>query len=94
VRDNLSEYSFVWVLQPVQRREIVPAAWVRLNEIGCPTLVLVGGDDAIMLHRIADKLEHDIVDVRRSTIAQTHHMPNMEKPEVFNQIVHDFFSLL
>jgi pimeloyl-ACP methyl ester carboxylesterase len=90
VRQNLSEYSFVWVLQPASKLEIAPVAWDRLSEIRCPTLILVGSDDDVLLHRIADKLEQDIADVRRRTISQTHHMPNMEKPEVFNQIVLDF----
>ncbi len=94
VRENLSEYSFVFVLDPAPRRDIVPSAYERLVEIQVPTLLIVGGDDDFVLHRMADKLEQDVKGARRVTIAGTHHMPNMEKPQEFNEIVLDFLSSL
>ncbi len=94
VRENLSEYSFVFVLDPAPRRDIVPSAYERLVEIQVPTLLIVGGDDDFVLHRMADKLEQDIKGARRVTIAGTHHMPNMEKPQEFNEIVLDFLKSL
>ena len=92
VRENLSEYSFVWVLEPGQKQATVPAAWGRLSDIVAPTLIVVGGDDDKLLHTVADKLEQDIPNVKRVVIAETHHMPNMEKPEEFNRIVLDFLK--
>jgi pimeloyl-ACP methyl ester carboxylesterase len=92
VRENLSEYSFVWVLEPGQKQATAPAAWGRLSDISAPTLIVVGGDDDKLLHTIADKFEQDIPNVKRVTIPQTHHMPNMEKPEEFNRIVLDFLK--
>lgn len=94
VRENLSEYSFVYVLDPAPKQEIVPPAWERLREIHIPTLIVVGGDDDIALHLIADKFEQDIVCANRITIPETHHMPNLEKPEEFNAIVLEFLSEL
>jgi pimeloyl-ACP methyl ester carboxylesterase len=94
VRENLSEYSFAWVLDPAARQELEPPANERLGEIHVPTLIIVGADDHFQLHKNADKLEQDIPDVKRVTISETHHMPNMEKPEVFNRIVLDFLKPL
>jgi 2-hydroxy-6-oxonona-2,4-dienedioate hydrolase len=78
------------VLEPAAKQEIVPPAWGRLGEIHAPTLVILGGDDDTLLHTIADKLEQDVPNVKRVTISETHHMPNMEKPEEFNRIVLEF----
>lgn len=94
VRENLSEYSFVWVLNPASRQELEPPAWGRLREIAVPTLIVVGGDDSFLLHRYADQLEREIAGARRVMIPGTHHMPNMEKPEEFNPIVLDFLKSL
>jgi pimeloyl-ACP methyl ester carboxylesterase len=87
-----SEYSFVFVLDPAPRQDITPVAYERLSEIRVPTLIIVGSDDDIMLHRLADKLEQDVVGTKRVMISETHHMPNMEKPEEFNRAVLDFLS--
>lgn len=92
VRENLSEYSFAWVLEPGQKQATVPAAWGRLGDISAPTLIIIGADDDKLLHTIADKLEQDIPNVQRVTISETHHMPNMEKPEEFNRLVLDFLK--
>lgn len=92
VRENLLEYSFVWLLDPAPKQELVPSAYERLAEIHAPTLLIVGADDDFQLHKSADKLEQDIPGARRATIPETHHMPNMEKPQEFNQIVLDFLD--
>jgi pimeloyl-ACP methyl ester carboxylesterase len=94
VREILAEYSFDWVLNPALKQELIPVAYGRLAEINVPTLLIVGADDDIILHKSADKLEQDIPCARRVAISETHHMPNMEKPEEFNQIVLDFLSTL
>ena len=94
VRANLSEYSFAWVLEASQKQATEPAAWGRLSEIHAPALVIVGGDDDKLLQTIADKLEQDIPNVMHVTISETHHMPNMEKPQEFNEIVREFLASL
>jgi pimeloyl-ACP methyl ester carboxylesterase len=94
VRNNLSEYSFAWVLDPAPRQELDPSAYERLSEIHVPTLIMLGAKDDPRLSKDADKLERTILGARRVTIAETHHMPNMEKPEEFNAIVLDFLGRL
>jgi pimeloyl-ACP methyl ester carboxylesterase len=94
VREILAGYSFDWVFNPAPKQELIPVAYGRLAEIQVPTLLIVGADDDIILHKSADKLEQDIPGARRVAISETHHMPNMEKPEEFNQIILDFLSTL
>jgi pimeloyl-ACP methyl ester carboxylesterase len=94
VRGCLSEYSFAWVLDPAPREKLEPPAYERLAEIHVPVLIIVGAEDHFQLHKSADKLEQDIAGAKRVTIPGTHHMPNMEKPEEFNQIVLDFLGKL
>jgi len=94
VREQLSEYSFAYVLDPAPMQELVPTAYERLTEIRVPTLIIVGDEDHFQLHKSADKLAQDIAGARRVLISETHHMPNMEKPEEFNAIVLDFLSKL
>lgn len=94
VRANLSEYSFVWVLDPAPRQDLEPPAYDRLAEIQVPTLIVMGAEDDPRLLKDADKLERDIVGAGRVTIAETHHMPNMEKPEEFNALILDFLGKL
>ncbi len=92
VREQLSEYSFAWVLDHVEQQELTPPAYDRLAEISVPTLVIVGAEDDVQLHKSADKLEQDIANVQKVIIPETHHMPSMEKPEEFNRIVLSFLG--
>jgi pimeloyl-ACP methyl ester carboxylesterase len=64
----------------------------RLGEISVPTLILVGELDRPEMHEIADRLEAEIPDTRRETIAGTAHVPNMERPEEFDRLVLEFLE--
>jgi 3-oxoadipate enol-lactonase len=64
----------------------------RLGEIAVPTLVLVGDLDRAEMLEIADKLEAEIPNVRRSTIAGAAHVTNMEQPEEFDRLVLEFLA--
>jgi 3-oxoadipate enol-lactonase len=94
VRENLSKYSFVFVTDPAPQRELTPPATERLSEIHVPTLIIVGEEDDNVLHQMADLLEHDIPHARRAGIKETMHMPNIEKPAEFNQLVLGFLREL
>ncbi len=94
VRNNLSEYSFAWVLDPAPKQDLEPPAYERLTEIQVPTLIILGAEDDPRLFKDAEKLERDIAGASRLAIAETHHMPNMEKPEEFNIIILDFLGRL
>jgi 3-oxoadipate enol-lactonase len=64
----------------------------RLGEIQAPTLVLAGEEDVADIHAIADRLAREIPGARRSTIANTAHVPSMERPEEFDELVLGFLE--
>lgn len=69
-----------------------PPAIVRLSEIHCPTLVVIGDRDTPDLLNIADTLENGIPDVEKAVVEDAGHIIPMEKPDEFNQLVLDFLS--
>ena len=62
----------------------------RLGEIKAPTLVLVGEEDVPDIHAIADRLAREIPGARRATIADAAHVPSMERPREFEELVLGF----
>ena len=64
----------------------------RLGEITARTLVLVGDEDVADIHQIADRLEREIPGARRATIAHTAHVPSMERPREFDELVLGFLD--
>jgi pimeloyl-ACP methyl ester carboxylesterase len=55
-------------------------------------LILVGELDRPEMLEIAERLEAEIPNARRETIAGTAHVANMERPEEFDRLVLDFLS--
>jgi len=66
----------------------------RLGEIKAPTLVLAGAEDQPDIQAIADRLASEIPGARRETIANTAHVPSMERPEEFDRLVLGFVESL
>lgn len=66
----------------------------RLAEIHVPTLILVGEGDVSDILRNADILSAGIVGAQRANIPVVAHMPNMEQPQKFNQIISQFLAAL
>jgi pimeloyl-ACP methyl ester carboxylesterase len=62
----------------------------RLGEIRAPTLILIGEEDQPDMHAIAERLEREIPGARRATIAGTAHVPSMERPREFDELVLPF----
>jgi pimeloyl-ACP methyl ester carboxylesterase len=62
----------------------------RLAEISVPTLVIAGEYDVPDVHQVAERLERELPDVRRATIAGTAHFPSLERPDEVNAIVVEF----
>jgi 3-oxoadipate enol-lactonase len=69
-----------------------PPAITRLDEVGVPTLIMVGDYDIPDKFTLAQKLAEEIVRAQLAVIAGVAHMVNMEKPEEFNRVVLDFLS--
>jgi 3-oxoadipate enol-lactonase len=63
----------------------------RLGEISVPTLAVVGEHDVEDVHVIADRLEREI-GATRVMIAGAAHLPNLEKPRQFDELVLGFLA--
>ena len=75
-----------------EHRPLVEDWGERLGEISVPTLVLVGELDRPEMLEISEKLEAEIPNARRETIAGTAHVMNMEQPEEFDRLVLGFLE--
>ena len=69
-----------------------PPAIERLGEIHAPTLDITGAEDDPMLHDIAAIFAARIPGAKSVVIPDAGHHPNLEHPELFNQIVATFLS--
>jgi pimeloyl-ACP methyl ester carboxylesterase len=67
-----------------------PPSVDRLAEIKVPVLVLAGSLDHPEVLRAADVLAKEIKNAKKVILKDSAHVPNMEKPAEFNQIVLDF----
>jgi pimeloyl-ACP methyl ester carboxylesterase len=76
----------------VEEAALVPDLVSRLSEIRCPVLVLVGELDVDDIHKVADRLRTEIAGARYASIPATAHVPNMERPAVFNELVLNFLA--
>ena len=63
-----------------------------LSEIRVPTLVLVGEEDVPDIRAIAHRLAHGIPGARFATIANAAHVPSMERPREFEELVLGFLQ--
>jgi 3-oxoadipate enol-lactonase len=87
-QDNRHELALDWKLS----RQLDPPAAGRLDEVGAPTLVIVGDSDAAVMPAIAEKLVAGIRGARMQVIAGADHLPNMRRAEEFNAAVLAFLT--
>jgi pimeloyl-ACP methyl ester carboxylesterase len=64
----------------------------RLPEIACPTLVVWGDRDRIITVRDADVYTELIPNARKVILPDTGHVPMLERPARFNQLLEGFLS--
>jgi 3-oxoadipate enol-lactonase len=69
---------------------LVPDLSERLGEIAVPTLVVVGEEDVSDMHAIGERLVRELPGARLETIPDTAHVPNMERPREFDELVLPF----
>jgi pimeloyl-ACP methyl ester carboxylesterase len=66
-----------------QRVDYIPM----LHEIRVPTLVIVGRDDAYTPVAQAEQLRDGIAGSKLAVIEEAGHMPNLERPDAFNEVM-------
>jgi 3-oxoadipate enol-lactonase len=64
----------------------------RLDEIRCPTLVIVGEHDVADMRGIAAHVAETIDDARLVTVADAAHLPSLERPDEVNALLVDFLA--
>jgi pimeloyl-ACP methyl ester carboxylesterase len=72
---------------------LVPDAGDRLGEVTQAALVLTGEADQPDIHAIAERLAADLPHARTGSIPDAAHLPSMERPELFDELVTDFLAL-
>lgn len=75
-----------------REHDISPAAYKRLAELDLPVLVITGALDIPYMQAAAAFMLAEIQDCRHQVISATTHLPNLERPEVFNRLVADFLQ--
>lgn len=80
------------VLESVEEESLVPDLAARLGEIACPGFVLVGEDDVEDIHDIAQQLLREIPGARHETVPGAAHLPQLERPAEFNELVLSFLA--
>lgn len=94
IRDRVREMNMIALATEASElgseQPLEPAAVNRLAELHVPTLVIVGDLDVPKLVTAGELLASKIVGAAKAVIPGTAHLPNLEQPEAFNQIVLDF----
>jgi pimeloyl-ACP methyl ester carboxylesterase len=76
----------------VDEEPLVPDLPGRLQEIEARTLLVIGEDDQPDMHAIVDRLEDELPNTRRALIRATAHVPSMERPRAFDELVLPFLE--
>jgi 3-oxoadipate enol-lactonase len=71
---------------------LVPDVAARLDEVEAPTLVVVGDEDVDDMQALARRLAAEIPTARMATIAGAAHLPSLEQPAAFDELVLGFLS--
>jgi pimeloyl-ACP methyl ester carboxylesterase len=75
-----------------QETEPEPPALERLESITQPALVLIGDLDIPASQARSDLLARRLPKARKAVVLGTAHVPNMEQPERFNELVDEFLA--
>jgi pimeloyl-ACP methyl ester carboxylesterase len=76
--------------EDAEEEPLVPDLAERLGEVTVPTLVVVGDEDVPDMQAIVDRLAREIPGAKRASIANTAHVPSMERPREFDELVLGF----
>jgi pimeloyl-ACP methyl ester carboxylesterase len=88
VKDNNS--IFLMRFWPIEKMD--PPGLERLNDIQVPTLVIFGDQDTRLVHAMAEATAAGIRGSRKVEIKNTDHLPQMEEPKEFNDLVTQFLK--
>jgi 3-oxoadipate enol-lactonase len=76
----------------VDEELLVPDLPQRVGEVKVPAIVLVGDEDQPDMQAIAERLGRELSGARLATIPATAHVPSMERPREFDELVLPFLE--
>jgi pimeloyl-ACP methyl ester carboxylesterase len=88
------ETSVNGVVGALQGMRDRPDSTPLLSLIKCPTLIIHGADDQLISVTEAESMHQNLSGSRLVVIPEAGHLLNMEKPDLFNQAVHEFLLSL
>jgi 3-oxoadipate enol-lactonase len=93
IAQMIKEYSGIHFTDPKLLPGANPPTARRLAEIQAETLIIVGENDIEDFQRMANLLVQTIPKAKKVVISQAGHQPNLETPEVFNELVIKFLQV-
>jgi pimeloyl-ACP methyl ester carboxylesterase len=90
VRDLVMRNVRLWTYRTNPSQPLMPLAIGRLQEIKCPALVILGGQDLPHIKEVASLLVNGISGAKVITIPRAGHMVNLDAREAFNQAIESF----
>ena len=91
-RQILELQAPVWEALGDRIQWLVPDLAERLGQVRAPTLVLVGDQDVADVQAIAQRLAREIGGARRAVIDGVAHLPSLERPAEFDDLVLGFLA--
>src|SRR6185312_7343916 len=89
---NRALYDHDAEMNAVEWQQAQPPAYPRLETVTAPTLVIVGDRDLPDIQQCVDVLAARIPGARKVVMHNTAHLPSMELPDEFNQILGYFLA--
>ncbi len=89
---NRALYDHDAEMNAVEWQPAEPPAYPRLETVTAPTLVIVGDRDVPDILHAVDVLAARIPNAKKVVMRNTAHLPSMELPDEFNQILGDFLN--
>jgi 2-hydroxy-6-oxonona-2,4-dienedioate hydrolase len=71
---------------------LTPPSAQRLNEIKIPVLIIVGAQDQPYVAEAAEYILKHIPTAQRAVVQNAAHLPNLDHPEIFRDLVKDFLT--
>jgi pimeloyl-ACP methyl ester carboxylesterase len=91
---NRALYAHDAEMNAVEWQSADPPAYPRLEQVTAPTLVIVGDRDVPDIQHAVDMLAARIPVAKKVVMHNTAHLPSVELPGEFNQILGDFLNSL
>lgn len=92
LRQMLNATSTAGVIGGLQAMRDRPDAQASLDEIEVPTLVLHGQEDLLIPYSQAEQMAEAIPHAEMYLIPAAGHLPNLEQPEIFNELLAEFYE--